>query len=674
MNKDNMKQTKDFSFWKSQPVKPTPVKSVIKQTSPKFKSSSLFDFANIAKPSKSIIFSNMNGSYKSPKGVDINPVMPKANFYNNGTNEILKMNPPKQFVSTNQKEIHPINMNTNVPKKEMNWFQAKTKFPKLNPFNDADKDGVINSLDCKPFNKYKQANPDIGPFTPGKKRRIEEKEVERVRREIEEGKIYAQPTEVVRKAIELEKRRVLGRRAKSKPKSLERRLRGTIIDTNVMVDNLKGENASKYYKKTESGETVYVGPKGQGQMLQQTIQRKEVDKVITDAIKNDTLPQVKNAFDVRDVIVKGVKEEVRDIFKTQKPQTIKVILPQMGDRPKTVTQIQEEERTKRQQERTKQKEIDTKAKLKSARLKKETAIIKAIQRPMRNTVYRRPRFVDADVSYQTAINIPSPLDLSEYSKVKEKMKQPSARERMDIKLKELERESKTGFITKSPALGMITEQIDRPNKIIAYGEYKPKSAIQRIKEKIFREAPTIKVTEKLVKKRGIIKGKEYGWDMTVKTDYATPQERKTAERIESIKMERIKKEKPMPIKEDAQKLLDELVEKEKKLAEEKMISEAKETVKEAQAMKKESREERQAQRALQKETKQYEVEEKRRSIEDAKQDRAEKLQFEKEAKEAKETEAQERKSEKAEKEEKEKYEKETQTGSYSEAQKLIDEA
>ena len=40
--------------------------------------------------------------------------------------------------------------------KQMNWFQVKTKYPKLSPFEDSDKDGVINYLDCKPLNRKKQ--------------------------------------------------------------------------------------------------------------------------------------------------------------------------------------------------------------------------------------------------------------------------------------------------------------------------------------------------------------------------------------------------------------------------------------------------------------------------------------------------------------------------------------
>jgi len=38
-------------------------------------------------------------------------------------------------------------------KQKMSWNQAKTKYPSLNPYADADKDGVPNISDCKPFNK-----------------------------------------------------------------------------------------------------------------------------------------------------------------------------------------------------------------------------------------------------------------------------------------------------------------------------------------------------------------------------------------------------------------------------------------------------------------------------------------------------------------------------------------
>lgn len=45
-----------------------------------------------------------------------------------------------------------------VKKKNMSWSQAKARYPKLSPFGDADKDGVKNWLDCKPFDRKRQEN------------------------------------------------------------------------------------------------------------------------------------------------------------------------------------------------------------------------------------------------------------------------------------------------------------------------------------------------------------------------------------------------------------------------------------------------------------------------------------------------------------------------------------
>lgn len=47
-----------------------------------------------------------------------------------------------------------------VLKKNMSWTQAKAKYPKLSPFKDADRDGVTNWLDCKPFNRKRQDSPE----------------------------------------------------------------------------------------------------------------------------------------------------------------------------------------------------------------------------------------------------------------------------------------------------------------------------------------------------------------------------------------------------------------------------------------------------------------------------------------------------------------------------------
>ena len=48
--------------------------------------------------------------------------------------------------------------NPKVPKgiKTLNWNQAKARFPLLKPYGDADRDGLKNFRDCKPFDRMKQ--------------------------------------------------------------------------------------------------------------------------------------------------------------------------------------------------------------------------------------------------------------------------------------------------------------------------------------------------------------------------------------------------------------------------------------------------------------------------------------------------------------------------------------
>ena len=71
------------------------------------------------------------------------------------------LNPPKTNNNSNNKiKVNPMfNFGIKLKpmeKKNMNWDQAKARFPKLNPFGDADKDGVKNWLDCKPFDIKRQ--------------------------------------------------------------------------------------------------------------------------------------------------------------------------------------------------------------------------------------------------------------------------------------------------------------------------------------------------------------------------------------------------------------------------------------------------------------------------------------------------------------------------------------
>ena len=43
-----------------------------------------------------------------------------------------------------------------IPKKDLTWPQAKVRYPLLKPMKDTDRDGVINLLDCRPFDKRRQ--------------------------------------------------------------------------------------------------------------------------------------------------------------------------------------------------------------------------------------------------------------------------------------------------------------------------------------------------------------------------------------------------------------------------------------------------------------------------------------------------------------------------------------
>ena len=48
-----------------------------------------------------------------------------------------------------------------TPLKNLSWSQAKSRFPLMNPLGDADKDGVKNFKDCKPFDIKRQGFVDI---------------------------------------------------------------------------------------------------------------------------------------------------------------------------------------------------------------------------------------------------------------------------------------------------------------------------------------------------------------------------------------------------------------------------------------------------------------------------------------------------------------------------------
>jgi len=40
--------------------------------------------------------------------------------------------------------------------KNLSWPQAKVRFPNMKPLGDADKDGLKNKFDCKPFDRTRK--------------------------------------------------------------------------------------------------------------------------------------------------------------------------------------------------------------------------------------------------------------------------------------------------------------------------------------------------------------------------------------------------------------------------------------------------------------------------------------------------------------------------------------
>jgi len=77
----------------------------------------------------------------------------------------------------NKPRARPVRSNLTYP-------QAKARFPNLHPFRDADKDGLRNMNDCRPFNRKRQG--EIHKTLPEKSaaHRIAE------RRASKEGKNY----------------------------------------------------------------------------------------------------------------------------------------------------------------------------------------------------------------------------------------------------------------------------------------------------------------------------------------------------------------------------------------------------------------------------------------------------------------------------------------------------
>jgi len=76
-------------------------------------------------------------------------------------------------------------------KLNMDWTQAKKKYPKLSPYADSDRDGTVNKYDCKPFDASKDGifSRALGALTGGRfGQSTAEYKAERTEREARLGK------------------------------------------------------------------------------------------------------------------------------------------------------------------------------------------------------------------------------------------------------------------------------------------------------------------------------------------------------------------------------------------------------------------------------------------------------------------------------------------------------
>jgi len=113
------------------------------------------NYRSIKNP-QNILFGNMNS--KSNK--KLTSIFISTNIKT--PNKIMNIPTPKKNVfNLKTKFVSPVNVNYNVPKKKMNYFQALGKYPRMNPLGDIDKDGVLNMFDCKPFDRTKDAESKI---------------------------------------------------------------------------------------------------------------------------------------------------------------------------------------------------------------------------------------------------------------------------------------------------------------------------------------------------------------------------------------------------------------------------------------------------------------------------------------------------------------------------------
>ena len=545
MNKYNMKkQIKETSFWKPEKISSTRV----------IRGSPLFDFpgSKRSNPYKQNNKSNMFMTGFIPKTKYISPIYAQP-----------KKVPIPSHMGINPKPVHPINMNTNVPKKDMNWFQAKSKFPKLNPFGDADHDGVINMLDCKPFDKNSQGN----------KKTI----FERMRAKNE--KENKEKVELLKEASNLKTgTRAQAREIKKETKKEGEKLRNY---TQKYLDDNTSENTKTESPSISPGVVKETNVSvGDGQ-----VQVQKTDQEITTTQSRDKTKQggfnanikssIKNLSENKDMA------NLQELLVEEKdPSTRKVIERQLKNLANIeIAKIKAEESVKtkeiesltRKEEALKKIEgIKTKAQIRAIEnISREKNIknreLKAMTEEQKRLTRERDReyqrgFLAAKgnkvVKVKKALYTPAKTFIDRYEKRQEKyypkeipLPTMTSGYMGTNRLKEIEIElkenpKKYGYgdsLTKGNSWQPKQDKVG----INVIFDVPVKSKFQRFKEKVFGPKITpIAVGEKVVKGKSRATGKEYNYlGPIVRTEkYLTPEEMKTGESIKTTKENKLKYE------------------------------------------------------------------------------------------------------------------------------------
>jgi len=542
-----MKQSKEISFWK--PVKIKSVKTGIKMKP-------LFDFSMVKSP-KNFIFNNMKNSSK-PLG-------------NIKSIEVIKPNKEvKSFGIPNPKPVHAINMNNNIPKKEMNWFQAKSKYPKLSPFGDADKDRVINMLDCKPFNKYLQ---ERNLFKNWRRIQEEQKEKERIIEEYNKRENKEFSPEESAKIMETFRKEAEPYMEKEILKKIRKEVI-TKLKSEASIEGVKFIDKSKLERqfngtKQEQIQRQFNGTKQEQEQIQIQRPLKEKEKIRVKIIKNE-LEEIKDNLQILDnrtrKIIRGfgvIKDNYKRNLERGPVQKKGAVFKE--------TEVERTERIKHEIEKEKEKTQRKKIQLEEERLKTERARenrIKAerreeeaTKRSTKKSEATTARSIASAITggrrrlgYIRETDIPSADILIRERKITEGIKdvnmdfkstikpevviKPETFNRVKIATA-IERPRKISRLDILQAKEKIREE-KVSNKIVPIQFYYPaKSSIKRFTEKITGKItgkePAVLMGEKIAK--GISKRTSgiYDFPITKTEEYLTKEERITGEKIEKIK-------------------------------------------------------------------------------------------------------------------------------------------